>query len=137
MSVRLGDAGEALAAGFLVARGLSIVERKFRCRGGEIDLIARDGDTLVFVEVRLRSSSAFGGAKESITATKRARMKLASGMPECVIDFRTNLVRFSLSWLGISFGGKRRAIHSLRTPSSQSATQNANAASGVVLQLEN
>ena len=79
MSVRLGDAGEALAAGFLVARGLSIVERKFRCRGGEIDLIARDGDTLVFVEVRLRSNSAFGGAKESITATKRARMKLAAG----------------------------------------------------------
>ena len=79
MNARVGDAAETLAARFLVSRGLSIVERKFRCRGGEIDLIARDDGTLVFVEVRLRSSNAFGGAKESITAMKRSRMRLAAG----------------------------------------------------------
>lgn len=78
MSVRTGDAAESLAAGFLASRGLVIVERKFRCRGGEIDLVARDGNTLVFVEVRLRTSDAFGGARASITAAKRARMKLAA-----------------------------------------------------------
>ena len=50
------------------------------CRGGEIDLIARDGTTLVFVEVRLRSSSAFGGARASITAAKRRRIKFAAGL---------------------------------------------------------
>ena len=66
---------EALAAEFLVARGLSIVERNFRCRRGEIDIIARDGDTLVFAEVRLRTRSDFGGAAASITAKKRARMR--------------------------------------------------------------
>jgi putative endonuclease len=75
-----GAAAEALAAEFLQARGLSLVKRNYRCRGGEIDLIARDGATLVFVEVRLRSGSAFGGARESITATKRRRLKFAAGL---------------------------------------------------------
>jgi putative endonuclease len=58
-----GAAAEALAAEFLVARGLIILERNYRCRSGEIDLIVRDRDTLVFVEVRLRSSAAFGGGQ--------------------------------------------------------------------------
>jgi putative endonuclease len=56
----------------------AVVKRNDRCRGGEIDLIARDGATLVFVEVRLRSSSAFGGARASITAAKRRRLKFAA-----------------------------------------------------------
>jgi len=74
-----GPAAEALAARFLSERGLDVVARNYRCRGGEIDLIARDGATLVFVEVRLRSNRAFGGAAESITATKRRRLRLAAG----------------------------------------------------------
>jgi putative endonuclease len=78
--VNAGAAAEALAAEFLQARGLSVVKRNYRCRGGEIDLIARDGATLVFVEVRLRSSSAFGGARASITAAKRRRLKFAAGL---------------------------------------------------------
>ena len=73
-----GGRAEALAAEFLVARGLSIVERNFRCRRGEIDIIARDGDTLVFAEVRLRTRSDYGGAAASITARKRARMTAAA-----------------------------------------------------------
>jgi putative endonuclease len=60
--------------------GLSVVKRNYRYRGGEIDLIARDGATLVFVEVRLRSSGAFGGARASITAAKRRRLKFAAGL---------------------------------------------------------
>jgi putative endonuclease len=78
--VNAGAAAEALAAEFLQSRGLAIVKRNYRCRGGEIDLIARDGATLVFVEVRLRSSSAFGGARASITAAKRRRLKFAAGL---------------------------------------------------------
>ena len=73
-----GGRAEKLAAEFLIARGLSIVERNFRCRRGEIDIIARDGDTLVFAEVRLRTRSDFGGAAASITARKRARMTAAA-----------------------------------------------------------
>ena len=52
--------------------------RNYRCRSGEIDLIARDCDTLVFVEVRLRNSAAFGGAAASITASKRQRIACAA-----------------------------------------------------------
>jgi putative endonuclease len=78
--VNAGAAAEALAAEFLQARGLSVVKRNYRCRGGEIDLIARDGATLVFVEMRLRSGSAFGGARASITAAKRRRLKFAAGL---------------------------------------------------------
>ena len=67
-----------MAAEFLVARGLTIVTRNFRVRRGEIDLIARDGATLVFVEVRLRRNQAFGGAGASITHAKTARLTTAA-----------------------------------------------------------
>ena len=59
-------------------QGLTIVGRNFRTRFGEIDLIARYGRTLVFVEVRMRRSMRYGGALESITAAKRARMLAAA-----------------------------------------------------------
>jgi putative endonuclease len=73
-----GAAGEQLAADYLQRRGLKLIERNFRVRGGEIDLICRDGSTTVFVEVRLRSRSDFGGAAASITANKQARLILAA-----------------------------------------------------------
>ena len=69
-----GEAAENLAAAFLLREGLTLVERNFHCRFGEIDVIARDGVTLVFVEVRMRTSERFGGAAGSITAAKRARL---------------------------------------------------------------
>ena len=73
-TTRCGLEAEARAAEYLAGRGLVLVARNWRCKGGEIDIIARDGDVLVFVEVRARASSAFGGAAASITATKRARL---------------------------------------------------------------
>ena len=73
-----GRRAEALAADYLARRGLTIVGRNFRTRFGEIDLIARDGRTLVFVEVRMRRSLRFGGAVESISAAKRERMIAAA-----------------------------------------------------------
>ena len=73
-----GPRAEALAADYLARRGLTIVGRNFRTRFGEIDLIARDGRTLVFVEVRMRRSLRFGGAVESISAAKRERMIAAA-----------------------------------------------------------
>lgn len=73
-----GARAEALAAEFLARRGLTIVARNFRTRRGEIDLVARDRDTVVFVEVRQRRSAAFGGAAASITAAKRARLIAAA-----------------------------------------------------------
>ncbi len=72
-----GDAENA-AANFLVRRGLRILERNYRTRFGEIDLIACDGATLVFIEVRLRSSARFGGAAGSIDLRKRRRIEAAA-----------------------------------------------------------
>lgn len=67
-----------LAAAHLAARGLRIVARNVRCRGGEVDLICLDRSHVVFVEVRLRTSARFGGAAESITAAKRRRVLIAA-----------------------------------------------------------
>ena len=73
-----GPRAEALAEDYLTRQGLTMVARNFRTRFGEIDLIAKDGSTLVFIEVRMRSSQRFGGALESITTQKRARMVAAA-----------------------------------------------------------
>lgn len=71
----LGRRGEAIAAQHLTAAGLSVVDRNWRCSQGEIDLVARDGDELVFVEVKTRSSVAYGHPLEAITAAKLARLR--------------------------------------------------------------
>jgi putative endonuclease len=89
-----GRAAEDLAARFLDGRGLRVLARNFRTKRGEIDLVARDGATLVFVEVRLRRSASHGGAAESITPAKQARMIAAAqvyllrqrGDPPCRFD---------------------------------------------------
>jgi putative endonuclease len=73
-----GGNAEESAAAFLERRGLAMVERNYRTRLGEIDLIARDGDTLVFIEVRLRTSARYGGALGSVDARKRARIAAAA-----------------------------------------------------------
>lgn len=73
-----GDAGEARAATYLTGRGLRIVARNYRVKGGEIDLVCRDGAVTVFVEVRRRARADFGGAGASITRAKQARLILAA-----------------------------------------------------------
>ena len=73
-----GAAAEEQAARYLADHGLRVIERNFRVRGGEIDLICRDGSTVVFVEVRLRRRSDYGGAAASITAAKQAKIVMAA-----------------------------------------------------------
>ncbi|SNS17473.1 putative endonuclease [Noviherbaspirillum humi] len=74
----IGQAGEDRALGYLEAKGLRLVQRNFRCKGGEIDLVMQDGDALVFVEVRKRASGSHGGAASSVTPRKQARLILAA-----------------------------------------------------------
>lgn len=74
----LGVRAEELCADLLRRAGLRILARNWRCRLGEIDLVAEEGDTLVFAEVRLRRDARYGGAAESITAAKRARLLAAA-----------------------------------------------------------
>jgi putative endonuclease len=70
----LGRRGEAVAEAFLRAHAYTIVARNFRCRAGEIDLVALDGSVLVFVEVRSRSGMAAGTPLESVDGRKQARV---------------------------------------------------------------
>jgi putative endonuclease len=71
-----GRRGEALAAKYLRAQGYGIIAANWRCRHGELDLVAVDGSTLVFVEVRTRRSAVLGLAEGSITLRKRRRLQL-------------------------------------------------------------
>ena len=73
-----GEGAEQRAAVFLQERGLAIIERNWRGRFGEIDLIAQEGATLVFVEVRARRSNAFGGAAASISSAKQGKLTRAA-----------------------------------------------------------
>lgn len=70
----LGRAAEAAAASFLERRGYRILQKNFRAKGGELDLVADDGGVLAIVEVRYRSSDRYGGAAASITHVKRSRL---------------------------------------------------------------
>ena len=72
--VILGKIGEDLACRELERRGYEILARRYRRRGGELDIIGRDGATLVFVEVKARDGQAFGGAAEAVTMIKRRRI---------------------------------------------------------------
>jgi len=72
--MKSGAQAEQTAARFLQQQGLRLVQANYRCRYGEIDLILKDGDTLVFAEVRMRSNKGFGGAAASIDARKQAKL---------------------------------------------------------------
>lgn len=74
----LGREAEDRAESMLSRAGLRTVARNYRCRSGEIDLVMRDGDQLIFVEVRYRSSRAFGSAATSVGADKQRKLILAA-----------------------------------------------------------
>jgi putative endonuclease len=75
---RRGAAAEILAAAFLGARGIKILARNLSCKSGEIDLVARDGDVLVIIEVRQRATLKFGGAAASVDRSKQRRILRAA-----------------------------------------------------------
>lgn len=73
-----GILGEKLAREFLIKNGYDIIETNYRCVEGEIDIIARQKDVLVFVEVRTKRNQQFGSPEESITAIKRERLRIVA-----------------------------------------------------------
>lgn len=72
---QIGHNYEQKAADYLQQQGLTLVTRNFQCKLGEIDLIMRDGDYLVFVEVRYRSASHYGDSRETITYSKQRKLR--------------------------------------------------------------
>lgn len=101
-----GKAGEDQALAHMLEQGLTLVERNFRCKAGEIDLIMRQRGTLVFVEVRRRAGMGFGGAAASVTFHKQRRLILAAQFyllrfqapPPCRFDV-VAIDGAALSWL--------------------------------------
>jgi putative endonuclease len=77
--IAVGTAAEEAAESFLQQRGLKTLQRNFRCRMGEIDLVMRDGDCLVFTEVRFRRPGQHGSGADSITQAKRRKLVLTAG----------------------------------------------------------
>jgi putative endonuclease len=73
-----GDDKERLAEDYLTAKGFGLIERNFLCKSGEIDLIMKDQEYLVFIEVRYRENKEFGGALASITAGKQKKLRRAA-----------------------------------------------------------
>jgi putative endonuclease len=76
---RLGTRAEGLVAGHLESLGWRVRERNWRCRHGELDIVAEDGRTLVFVEVKARSSRRRGAPEEAVDARRRSRLARAAG----------------------------------------------------------
>ena len=71
---RLGNRGEGIARGFLEAQGYQILELNYRCPFGEVDIVAQEGECLVFVEVRTRRSLQFGTPEESVSKAKQKKL---------------------------------------------------------------
>jgi putative endonuclease len=99
--ISLGKRGEDLACEALERRGYAIVARRFRVRSGELDIVARDGATLVFVEVKARADHEFGHAAEAVTPLKQLRMMrlateymLRERLPECPCRFDVVSIHF-------------------------------------------
>jgi len=107
-----GAAAEEAALRYLLARGMRLKARNYQCRLGEIDLIFDHDGTLVFVEVRQRRSSAFGGAAESITVRKRSKLMAtarhylsgSASMPPCRFDAILVNGDGTIEWIRDAFG---------------------------------
>lgn len=102
----LGAWGEDVAARHLVESGLVILERNWRCRSGEIDIVARDGQTLVICEVKTRSSERFGTPVSGVTPVKLRRLRRLSAAWLAEHDVRPAEVRLDV--IGITRGDDDR-----------------------------
>lgn len=92
----LGEFGEAYAARHLVAGGMVLLDRNWRCEAGEIDLVLRDGRTLVFCEVKTRTSTRYGNPLEAVTEQKAARLRRLAARWLAAHSLRPSDVRIDL-----------------------------------------
>ena len=92
----VGAYGERLAARHLLDAGLVLLDRNWRCRAGEIDIVARDGDVLVFCEVKTRRGAGFGAPAEAVVAGKAARLRRLAAEWLAGAGMRPREVRFDV-----------------------------------------
>ena len=109
--LRLGSSGEELAGRFLEKSGYRIVARNFRCRLGEIDIIARDGETLVFIEVKTRTGAAFGSPAAAVTMKKQRQIGRAAQWYLAENGLFETPARFDVIAIVRGKGGRHRVEH--------------------------
>jgi putative endonuclease len=94
---RRGEAAEDLAADYLTSRGISILARNVRCKGGEIDILCLDGTFLTVIEVRQRARGRFGGALASVTPAKQRKIiRAARYVLKTSVEWRDRRMRFDV-----------------------------------------
>lgn len=101
----IGALGEQLAAEHLEARGLRVLTRNWRCRYGELDLVAADARTVVFVEVKTRTSDRCGGVAEAVTPAKVRRLRRLAGLWLAAQDTSWAVIRIDV--VGVRVGRRR------------------------------
>jgi putative endonuclease len=107
----LGDFGERLAARHLQQQGLVVLDRNWRCREGEIDIVARDGGTLVVCEVKTRTTGRYGRPVEAITPVKAARLHRLGWRWAHVHDVRFDRLRVDVVCILSPLRGQRQLEH--------------------------
>lgn len=95
-----GQAGEETGVAMLRDAGFELLSRNFRCRYGEVDAVAQDGDTIVFVEIKTRRSLAFGSPQEAVTGRKQARIARVAAHYLKMRGWSERPVRFDVIALG-------------------------------------
>ena len=92
-----GVSGEEVAAAWYVTQGYEVLDRNWRCRDGELDLVVRRDSTLVFCEVKTRASTRFGAPVEAVTGTKQRRLRTLAARWLAEHDARRRMLRFDVA----------------------------------------
>ena len=107
----LGSYGERVAVRALTDAGLQVLDRNWRCRDGELDVVARDGDALVFCEVKARTGTGFGHPVEAVTRAKRRRLRLLARAWLAAHDQHAPDLRFDVVAVHVPAAGPARVTH--------------------------
>jgi putative endonuclease len=109
--VALGSYGERVAVRALTDAGLLVLDRNWRCREGELDVVARDGDVLVFCEVKTRTGTGFGHPAEAVTAVKRRRLRQLACAWLAAHDQHAPDLRFDVVAVQVPPSGPAGVVH--------------------------
>ena len=107
----LGGHGERIAAAFLTDAGLTVLDRNWRCREGELDIVARDADALVFCEVKTRRGTGYGTPAEAVTPAKRRRLRVLAQRWLAAHDEHAPHVRFDVVGVLVRAGRPAQVTH--------------------------
>ena len=107
----LGSRGEAIAATYLTDAGLRVLDRNWRCRDGELDIVARDGAAIVFCEVKTRRATGFGHPVETVTPVKQRRLRVLAQRWLSAHDEHAPDLRFDVVGILVPASGRPRVVH--------------------------